>query len=149
MIKAAATDPEVERVLVNAAIKEGGCAATPATIAPGCKKCALLGARLPHACAHRLPGRQSWPNAATQDAVAPGEAARKDLADWWFSGRRCCTEAAMPKPPVPPKPKPLMMLSDMPDARRQGCWGGEGPAGPARSLASPRTSGVRPPHAPG
>jgi penicillin-insensitive murein endopeptidase len=115
VIKAAATDPQVERVLVNAAIKKALCRDA------GNDRAWLQKVR-PY-WGHdyhmhvRIACQAGSPECRAQDAVVPGEGCGKEL-DWWFSDAVLHPKPP-PKPPVPPKPKPPMMLSDMPDACRQ------------------------------
>jgi penicillin-insensitive murein endopeptidase len=115
VIKAAATDPQVERVLVNAAIKKalcrdaGGDRAWLQKVRPYWGHDYHMHVRI--AC------QAGSPECRAQDAVVPGEGCGKEL-DWWFSDAVLHPKPP-PKPPVPPKPKPPMMLSDMPDACRQ------------------------------
>lgn len=112
VIKAAASDPEVERVLVNAAIKKALCRDAG-------KDRAWLQKVRPY-WGHdyhmhvRISCQPGSPECRPQDAVVPGDGCGKAL-DWWFS------DAVLhPKPPkVPPKPRPPLMLGDMPEACRQ------------------------------
>lgn len=115
VIKAAASDPEVERVLVNAAIKKALCRDAG-------KERAWLQKVRPY-WGHdyhmhvRIGCQPGSPECRSQDAVVPGEGCGKEL-DWWFSDAVLHPKPP-PKPPVPPKPKPPMMLKDMPEACRQ------------------------------
>jgi penicillin-insensitive murein endopeptidase len=115
VIKAAASDPEVERVLVNAAIKKALCRDAG-------KDRAWLQKVRPY-WGHdyhmhvRIGCQPGSPTCKSQDAVVPGEGCGKEL-DWWFSDAVLHPKPP-PKPPVPPKPKPPMMLKDMPEACRQ------------------------------
>lgn len=115
VIKAAASDPEVERVLVNAAIKKALCRDAG-------KDRAWLQKVRPY-WGHdyhmhvRIGCQSGSPECRSQDAVVPGEGCGKEL-DWWFSDAVLHPKPP-PKPPVPPKPKPPMMLKDMPEACRQ------------------------------
>lgn len=112
IIKAAAQEPEVERIFVNAAIKKALC----------------RGARGDHGWLNKV---RPWyghnyhfhvrlqcpPDVAgckPQASVPAGDGCGKDL-DWWFSD-----EVLFPKPPAkPPKPKPQLTLADLPSACRQ------------------------------
>ena len=64
VVRAAAEDPAVERIFVNAAIKKALCREAGAERAWLNKLQALLGPRLPHAHPHQVPGRQSRVQAA-------------------------------------------------------------------------------------
>ncbi|MCS0496199.1 penicillin-insensitive murein endopeptidase [Ancylobacter sp. MQZ15Z-1] len=112
VIRAAAQDPEVERVLVNAAIKKALC--RDATGERGW----LQKVRPYWGHDYHMHVRLACPAGSAdcrpQAAVTPGEGCGEAL-DWWFSD-----ENLHPKPPkVPPKPKPPLMLKDLPSVCRQ------------------------------
>jgi penicillin-insensitive murein endopeptidase len=110
LIRAAAADPAVDRVLVNAAIKAELCRRAPA------KDRAWLGKVRPfwnhdghmHV---RLSCPAGDDGCRAQAPVPPGDGCDATL-DWWFSD-----EALNPPPPkVPPKPRPDLTLADLPPA---------------------------------
>ena len=112
VIKAAAQDPEVERVLVNAAIKKALCRDAKGD------RAWLQKVRPYWGHDYHMHVRLSCPEGAKecrpQDPVTPGEGCGPEL-DWWFSD-----ENLHPKPTAtPPKPKPPMLVKDLPDACRQ------------------------------
>ncbi|WP_428033075.1 penicillin-insensitive murein endopeptidase [Ancylobacter sp.] len=112
VIKAAAQDPEVERVLVNAAIKKALCRDAKGD------RAWLQKVRPYWGHDYHMHVRLSCPAGARdcrpQDPVTPGEGCGKEL-DWWFSEGNI-----NPRPPaVPPKPKPPMLVKDLPEACRQ------------------------------
>ena len=111
LIKAAAEDPQVERIFANAAIKKALCRE----------------AGTDHAWLHKV--RPYWqhdyhfhvrlkcpansPECKPQEPVPAGDGCGKDL-DWWF------TDAVLhPKPSLPSKPRPSLKLADLPPACRQ------------------------------
>jgi penicillin-insensitive murein DD-endopeptidase len=111
-IKAAAQDKEVERVLVNAAIKKALCRdagrdrAWLQKVRPYWGHDYHMHVRIK--CPADSPGCQA------QDPVPPGEGCGSEL-DWWFRD-----SVLFPKPPtVPPKPKPPMTLAQLPAECRQ------------------------------
>ena len=109
IIKAAAGDPLVERIFVNAAIKK--------------KLCEMAGAdrawlqKVRPFWEHdyhfhvRIKCPEDSPECKHQDPVPAGDGCGKDL-DWWF------TDAVLhPKPPpVPEKPRPPLRMADLPSA---------------------------------
>jgi penicillin-insensitive murein endopeptidase len=111
ILKAAAEDPLVERIFVNAAIKK--------------KLCEMAGSdrdwlqKMRPYWEHdyhfhvRIKCPDDSPECKHQDPAPPGDGCGKDL-DWWF------TDAVLhPKPPaVPEKPKPPLKLADLPAACR-------------------------------
>src|SRR5262247_4140477 len=115
LIKAAAEEPEVERIFVNAAIKKALCRE----------------AGDDRACLNKV--RQYWqhdyhfhlrircpadsPECKPQEAVPGGDGCGKDL-DWWFTDAVLHPKPA-PPPTTPPKPKPQITLNDLPPACRQ------------------------------
>jgi penicillin-insensitive murein endopeptidase len=112
IIRAAAQDPEVERVLVNAAIKKAVC----------------RDAKGDRAWLHKV--RPWWghdyhmhirvgcpkdsPDCKSQDPTPAGDGCGKEL-DYWFQ------ESILnpPPPKEPPKPKPPITMADLPPACRQ------------------------------
>lgn len=112
IIKAAAEDKAVERVLVNAAIKKALCReagkdrAWLATVRPYWGHDYHMHIRI------RCP--KDSPDCKPQDPPPAGDGCGKEL-DWWFQ-----ESVLRPKPPKePPKPKPPLTLADLPDACRQ------------------------------
>jgi penicillin-insensitive murein endopeptidase len=112
IIKAAAEDPLVERVFVNAAIKKALCREAGADrawlqkVRPYWQHDYHFHVRL------KCPGDS--PDCKRQDPVPGGDGCGKEL-DWWF------TDAVLhPKPsPEPEKPRPPMKMADLPPACRQ------------------------------
>ena len=112
VIKAAAQDDEVERVLVNAAIKKALCRDAKGDRSWLQKVRPYWGHD--YHMHVRLSCPADSPDCRPQDPVVAGEGCG-DALDWWFSEGNI-----HPQPPkVPPKPKPPMMLSDMPPACRE------------------------------
>ncbi|WP_018386993.1 penicillin-insensitive murein endopeptidase [Ancylobacter sp. FA202] len=112
VIKAAAQDPEVERVLVNAAIKKALCRDAKGDRAWLQKVRPYWGHD--YHMHVRLSCPEGAPDCRPQDPVVPGEGCGAEL-DWWFSEGNL-----NPKPPTtPPKPKPPMLMQDLPEACRQ------------------------------
>jgi penicillin-insensitive murein endopeptidase len=113
VIRAAAEDPRVERILVNAAIKKAMCRETQ-----GQNRLWMSKVRPYWQHDYHFHIRIKCPaGSAGCEAQAPvtgGDGCGKEL-DWWF------TDAVLhPKPPkVPPKPKPPMTLAQLPDACQQ------------------------------
>lgn len=111
VIKAAAQDPEVERVLVNAAIKKALCRDAKGDRSWLQKVRPYWGHD--YHMHVRISCPADSPDCRPQDPVVPGEGCG-DALNWWFSEGNL-----RPKPPpTPPKPPPPMMLSDMPAACR-------------------------------
>lgn len=112
VIKTAATDPAVERIFVNAAIKKALCREA------GRDRGWLAKVRPYWGHTHHMHIRIHCPagdaQCEKQPPAAPGDGCGKEL-DWWFR------DAVLhPKPPpVPPKPKPPLMMKDLPSACRQ------------------------------
>jgi penicillin-insensitive murein endopeptidase len=112
IIKAAAEDPLVERIFVNAAIKKKLCEGA------GTDRAWLTKVR-PY-WEHdyhfhvRLKCPEDSPECKHQDPVPAGDGCGKDL-DWWF------TDAVLhPKPSTEPeKPRPPIKMADLPAACRQ------------------------------
>jgi len=112
VIKAAAQDKEVERVLVNAAIKKALCRDAKGDRSWLQKVRPYWGHD--YHMHVRLSCPAESPDCRPQDPVVAGEGCG-DVLDWWFSDGNL-----HPQPPKePPKPKPPMMLSDLPEACRQ------------------------------
>lgn len=112
VIRAAAQDDEVERVLVNAAIKKALCRAATGERSWLQKVRPYWGHD--YHMHVRLSCPKDSPDCRPQDPVVPGEGCGSEL-DWWFSDANL-----HPKPPKePPKPKPPMMLKDLPAACRE------------------------------
>ena len=112
VIKAAAEDPKVERIFVNAAIKKALCREAG-------KDRAFLHKVRPwwghnyhfHV---RIGCPAGSPECKAQDPAAEAEGCGKDL-DYWF-------QAAMlnpPPPKEPPKPRPPLTMADLPAGCRQ------------------------------
>jgi penicillin-insensitive murein endopeptidase len=112
IIKAAASDPLVERVFVNAAIKKdlcreaGGDRAWLEKVRPYWQHDYHFHVRI------RCPADS--PDCKRQDPVPAGDGCGKELS-WWF------TDAVLhPKPsPEPSKPPPPIKMADLPAACRQ------------------------------
>lgn len=109
VIRAAATDPQVERVFVNAAIKKALCRMSGAdrawltTVRPYWGHDTHMHVRL--FC------QKDSPDCRPQEPPPAGDGCGAELA-WWFTD-----EVLHPKPPKePPKPKPPMTLADLPAA---------------------------------
>ena len=143
IIKAAAEDPLVERIFVNAAIKKKLCEGA------GTDRAWLTKVR-PY-WEHdyhfhvRIKCPDDSPNCKHQDPVPAGDGCGKDL-DWWF------TDAVLhPKPSTEPeKPRPPIKMADLPQAAGR-CWrrredhaGGPKSGASASSRARPRPAS-RPP----
>jgi len=115
LIKAAAEEPEVERIFVNAAIKKALCREA------GDDRAWLNKVRQywqhDYHFHVRIHCPADSPDCKPQQAVPAGDGCGKDL-DWWF------TDAVLhPKPPppptTPPQPRPQVTLNDLPPACRQ------------------------------
>lgn len=112
VIKAAAQDASVERVLVNAAIKKALCRDARGERA-WLRKVRPYWGHDYHMHV-RISCPADSPDCRPQGPVPPGEGCDSAL-DWWFSEGNL-----HPRPPkVPPKPKPPVMMKDLPDACRQ------------------------------
>lgn len=112
VIKAAAQDPEVERVLVNAAIKKALCRDASGDRSWLQKVRPYWGHD--YHMHVRISCPKDSPDCRPQDPVVPGEGCGSEL-DWWFSEGNL-----HPKPPKEPvKPPPPMMLKDLPPACRE------------------------------
>ncbi|WP_425353798.1 penicillin-insensitive murein endopeptidase [Ancylobacter gelatini] len=113
VIRAAAQDPEVERVLVNAAIKKALCRDATGDRSWLQKVRPYWGHD--YHMHVRLSCPKDSPQCRPQDPVVPGEGCSGEALDWWFSDANL-----HPKPPKEPvKPAPPMMLADMPPACRE------------------------------
>lgn len=111
-IKAAAQDPEVERVFVNAAIKKALCRDAGRDRSWLHKVRAYWGHDYHMHVRMRCPAESA--NCENQPKVGPEEGCGKDL-DWWFRD-----SILNPKPATKPaKPKPPMKLSALPAECRQ------------------------------
>ncbi len=112
VIKAAAQEPEVERVLVNAAIKKALCRDPGKDRAWLQKVRPFWGHNYHFHIRLRCPAGS--PGCRPQDPTPSGDGCGADL-DWWF------TNAVLnPTPPlIPPKPKPPLVLADLPPECRQ------------------------------
>jgi penicillin-insensitive murein DD-endopeptidase len=112
IIKAAAKEPEVERIFVNAAIKKALCRDAGHERGWLYKVRPMYGHNYHFHIRLRCPADN--PDCQAQDPPGHGEGCGDDL-DWWF------TDAVLnPKPPaVPPKPKPPLRMADLPPACRQ------------------------------
>jgi len=112
IIKAAASDPLVERVFVNAAIKKKLCEGA------GTDRAWLQKVRPYWEHDYHFHVRIKCPDDSLeckhQDPVPAGDGCGKEL-DWWF------TDAVLhPKPPAQPeKPRPPIKMADLPPACRQ------------------------------
>jgi penicillin-insensitive murein endopeptidase len=112
IIKAAAGDPQVERIFVNAAIKKALCREA------GNDRAWLRKVRAywqhDYHFHVRIKCPADSPDCKPQDPVPAGDGCGKDL-DWWF------TDAVLhPKPsPTPEKPRPPLKMADLPPACRQ------------------------------
>lgn len=112
IIKAAATDAAVERVLVNAAIKKALCREARGDRGWLNKVRPYYGHDYHFHVRIGCPSDSS--GCKSQDPVPPGEGCGKDL-NWWFRDA-----IIHPKPsPTPPKPKPPLTMADLPPECRQ------------------------------
>jgi penicillin-insensitive murein endopeptidase len=110
VIRAAALDPEVARIFVNAAIKGALCRSTPATDRDWLGKVRPWWGHDSHFHV-RLHCAAGSPDCAAQEPVPPGDGCDASLA-WWFSD-----EALNPPPSAtPPEPRPELTLADLPPA---------------------------------
>ncbi len=124
IIKAAAENPKVERIFVNAAIKKALCRSTD-TDRTWLRKVRPMWGHDYHF--HiRMSCPAGSPDCRAQDAVPAGDGCGKAL-DWWFRDAIIKPKPAPPKPkPVDPeakakpKPKPRgITMADLPPACRQ------------------------------
>ena len=111
IIKAAAQEPEVERIFVNAAIKKALCRDAGHDRAWLYKVRPMWGHNYHFHIRLRCPDDN--PDCKPQEPPAHSEGCGHDL-DWWF------TDAVLhPKPPAAPKPRPPLKMADLPPACRQ------------------------------
>ena len=112
IIRAAAKEPEVERVLVNPAIKKALCRDVKGDRGWLHRVRPVPGHNYHFHIRIRCPGDN--PDCKPQDPPPDADGCGADL-DWWF------TDAILnPKPPaVPPKPPPPVTMTDLPAACRQ------------------------------
>jgi penicillin-insensitive murein DD-endopeptidase len=112
VVKLAARDPRVERIFVNAAIKKAICRAARGDRGWLAKVRPMYGHDYHFHVRMRCPAGAA--GCKSQDPPAGGEGCGKDL-DYWFSDR-----VLHPKPPAKPvKPKPPLVMADLPPACRQ------------------------------
>lgn len=116
VIKAAAEDSIVERVLVNAAIKRALCREAPQGDRAWLQKVRPIYGHDYHM--HiRIRCPKDSPECQPQEPVVPGDGCGKEL-DHWFQD-----SILYPKPPPPdapkPKPKPPLTMADLPQSCRQ------------------------------
>lgn len=111
VIRAAASDPEVERVLVNAAIKKALCR-DAGTDRAWLRKVRPWWGHNYHM--HiRIGCPANSPECKPQDPAPEGEGCGKEL-DYWFRD-----SILNPPPPLfPPKPKPPITMAELPPACR-------------------------------
>jgi penicillin-insensitive murein endopeptidase len=115
LIKAAAQEPEVERIFVNAAIKKALCREA------GDDRAWLNKVRQywqhDYHFHVRIHCPADSPDCKPQQAVPAGDGCGKDL-DWWFTDAVLHPKPA-PPPTTPPPPRPQITLNDLPPACRQ------------------------------
>jgi penicillin-insensitive murein endopeptidase len=112
IIKAAAEEPGVERIFVNAAIKKALCRDSGNSRGWLNKVRPYWGHNYHFHIRMRCPTGEG--ECKPQDPVPAGDGCGKDL-EWWFRDA-----VLFPKPPkVPAKPKPPIMLTDLPAACRK------------------------------
>ena len=112
VIRAAAQDKAVERVIVNAAIKKALCREAGADRAWLRKVRPWWGHNYHFHVRIGCPADS--PNCKEQDVVPPGDGCGKEL-DYWFQDK-----ILNPPPPrEPPKPKPPLKMADLPAFCRQ------------------------------
>jgi penicillin-insensitive murein endopeptidase len=112
IIKAAAQEPQVERIFVNAAIKKALCREAGNDRRWLHKVRAYYGHDYHFHIRIKCPAGN--PDCRPQDPVPAGEQCGADL-DHWFTD-----EILHPKPsPIPPKPRPPLKMADLPPACRQ------------------------------
>jgi len=115
VIRAAAQEPAVQRIFVNAAIKKALCRDARATAAGSskvrrCTATTIISTSASNARRAAESNGQGQPDPSTSEGCSAG-----DLA-YWFKD-----SVIHPKPPkVPPKPKPPMPMSALPAACKSG-----------------------------
>jgi penicillin-insensitive murein endopeptidase len=118
IIKAAASDPKVERIFVNAAIKKALCRSTDSDRSWLRKVRPMWGHDYHFHIRMSCPAGN--PDCRPQDPVPAGDGCGKEL-DWWFRDAIIRPRPA-PKPKDPtakPKPRPQITMADLPPACRQ------------------------------
>ncbi|MBB5049041.1 penicillin-insensitive murein endopeptidase [Rhodopseudomonas rhenobacensis] len=112
VIRAAAQEPQVERIFVNAAIKKALCREAKGDRSWLSKVRPMYGHDYHFHVRIKCPAGST--ECESQPPVTEGEACRAGDLAYWFS------DAVLhPKPPVtPPKPKPPLTLADLPPACR-------------------------------
>jgi penicillin-insensitive murein DD-endopeptidase len=110
LIRAAAEDPEVERIFVNAAIKKELCRQAGENRS-WLEKVRPWWGHDYHFHVRILCPADS-PDCKPQPPPPPGDGCGKDL-DYWF------TEAVLHPPPAPEKPKPALTMAGLPPACRE------------------------------
>jgi penicillin-insensitive murein DD-endopeptidase len=118
VIKAAAEDPLVERVLVNAAIKRALCREAPANDRAWLQKVRPIYGHDYHM--HiRIRCPKDSPECLPQEPPPAGDGCGKEL-DYWFQDSILYPKLAPPDPNAPkPKPKPQITMADLPAGCRQ------------------------------
>ncbi len=112
VVRAAAEDPAVERIFVNAAIKKALCREAGAERAWLNKVRPYWGHDFHMHIRIKCPADN--PECKPQDPVGPGDGCGKDLNSWFKDS------ILYPKPPAtPPKPKPGLTMADLPPFCRQ------------------------------
>ncbi len=108
VIKAAAKEPEVERIFVNAAIKKALCRDAGTQDRAWLNKVRPMWQHDYHFHIRMRCPKESR-DCQKQDPVPSGDGCGKEL-DWWFR-----QEVLFPKPStVPPKPKPALTMASLP-----------------------------------
>jgi penicillin-insensitive murein endopeptidase len=112
IIKAAANEPAVERIFVNAAIKKALCREAGSDRAWLQKVRPMWGHNYHFHIRIRCPAGSA--DCKAQDPTPHGDGCGSEL-DWWFR------DAVLhpPPPKEPPKPKPPIKMADLPPACRQ------------------------------
>ncbi|TCT05092.1 penicillin-insensitive murein endopeptidase [Aquabacter spiritensis] len=108
VIRAAAEDPEVERIFVNAAIKRALCRSSAGR--PWLAKVRPYWGHDSHMHV-RLQCQADSPDCRPQEPPPAGDGCGSDLA-WWFTDK----VLHPPPPKTPPKPRPPLTLADLPPA---------------------------------
>jgi len=115
IIRIAAQEPQVERIFVNPAIKKALCREAGSNRTWLNKVRAYWGHDYHFHVRMRCPADS--PDCKPQDPVPAGEGCGKDL-DHWFKDSILYPKPA-PPPATPPKPRPPLLMSDLPPACRQ------------------------------